>query len=146
VQINSFASGGRAARCVGFISLGNGGFSPKSGRAYIGTRPAKKSVAKVRRTISELTSRQWSSIDTELQVSILNRVLTGWANYFCLGPVSKAYGAIDTHVVERLRRWFVQEAQDVRLGNCTFARRVPHQKLGLKRLSLTTRDLPWARA
>src|SRR5262250_2545337 len=74
-------------------------YSPKSGRAYLGTRPAKKSIAKVRRTISELTSRHRLLIETELQVTELNRVLTGWANYFCLGPVSKAYRAIDSHVV-----------------------------------------------
>ena len=27
----------------------------------------------------------------------LNRMMTGWANYFCLGPVSKAYRAIERH-------------------------------------------------
>jgi hypothetical protein len=25
----------------------------------------------------------------------LNRVMIGWANYFCLGPVSKAYRAVE---------------------------------------------------
>ena len=34
-------------------------YSPKTGRSYIGTRPAGKSIAKVRRTISERTSRRW---------------------------------------------------------------------------------------
>jgi hypothetical protein len=56
-----------------------------------------------------LTSRQWSLIDTELEVAKLNRVLTGWSNYFCLGPVSKTYRAIDTHVVERLRPWLCKK-------------------------------------
>jgi hypothetical protein len=27
----------------------------------------------------------------------LNRTMIGWANYFCLGPVSKAYRAVDQH-------------------------------------------------
>ena len=53
-------------------------YSPKTGRSYIGTRPSKKSIAKVRRTISELTSRRWLLIDTDLQVEKLNWVLTGW--------------------------------------------------------------------
>jgi RNA-directed DNA polymerase len=73
-------------------------YSEKSGRNYIGTRPAKKSITKVCRTISELTGRRRLLIDTERQVAELNRVLTGWANYFCLGPVSKPYRAIDAHV------------------------------------------------
>jgi hypothetical protein len=64
-------------------------YSPKSGSAYIGTRPAKKSIAKVCRTISDMTSRRRLLIDTALEVAELNRVLTGWGNYFCLGPVSK---------------------------------------------------------
>ena len=66
-------------------------YSARTGRSYIGTRPSKKSIAKARRAISELTSRRRLLIDTQLQVAGLNRLLTGWANYFCLGPVSKAY-------------------------------------------------------
>jgi hypothetical protein len=61
------------------------------------------------RTISELTSRRRLLVDTQLQVAELNRVLTGWSNYFCLGLVSKAYRAIDTHVMERLRRWLCKK-------------------------------------
>ena len=48
-------------------------YSAKTGRSYIGSRPSKKSIAKVRRTISELTSRRWLLIDTDLQVAELNR-------------------------------------------------------------------------
>jgi hypothetical protein len=50
-------------------------YSAKMGRSYIGTRPSKKSIAKVRRTISELTSRRWLLIDSDLQVAKLNRAL-----------------------------------------------------------------------
>ncbi|QFY45163.1 hypothetical protein F6R98_16640 [Candidatus Methylospira mobilis] len=32
-------------------------------------------------------------MDAEYVVGRLNRKLTGWANYFCLGPVSPAYRA-----------------------------------------------------
>jgi RNA-directed DNA polymerase len=121
-------------------------YSEKSGRSYIGTRPSKKSIAKVRRTIGELTSRQWLSTDTDVQVAKLNRVLTGWGNYFCLGPVSKAYRAIDAHVVERLRRWLCKKHQMPGLGTARFPDEHLCQKLGLKRLALTTRNLPWAQA
>jgi group II intron reverse transcriptase/maturase len=121
-------------------------YSTKTGRSYIGTRPSKKSVAKVCRTISELTSRRRLLIDTQLQVVELNRILTGWANYFCLGPVSKAYRAIDTHAVERLRRWLCKKHKTPGRGGTRFPDEHLYQELRLKRLSLTTRNLPWAKA
>ena len=39
-------------------------YSPKTGRAYIGTRPSKKKVQRLCREISELTSRRWRLMDT----------------------------------------------------------------------------------
>jgi RNA-directed DNA polymerase len=64
-------------------------YLPKAGRPYIGTRPSKKSISKVRRTISDLTSRRRLLIDTQIRVAELNRVLTGWGNYFCLGTLKR---------------------------------------------------------
>jgi len=116
------------------------------GRPYIGSRPSKKSIAKVRRALSELTNRRWLLIDTDLQVAKLNRVLTGWANYFCLGPVNKVYRSIDAHVGERLCRWLCKKHKTPGRGTARFPYEHLYQKLGLKRLSLTTRDLPWAKA
>ena len=63
-------------------------YSTQTGRAYIGTRPSKKSIRKVCRTISEATSRQWLLATPEDRVERLNRILIGWENCFCLGPVS----------------------------------------------------------
>ena len=39
-------------------------------------------------------------------VQKLNRVLCGWANYFCLGTLSPANQAINRHVRHRLYHWF----------------------------------------
>jgi hypothetical protein len=41
----------------------------------------------------------------------LNRMMTGWANYFCLGPVSKACHAVDQHARGRLRQWLRKKHQ-----------------------------------
>ena len=46
----------------------------------------------------------------------LNRILIGWANYFCLGPVSKAYSAVDMHARRRLRRWLCDKHKEPRPG------------------------------
>ena len=32
-------------------------------------------------------------------------MMIGWANYFCLGPVSRAYRAVERHARRRLRQW-----------------------------------------
>ena len=121
-------------------------YSTKTGRGYIGTRPSRKSIAKARRAISELTSRRRLLIDTQDQVVKLNRLLVGWANYFCLGPVSKAYRGVDAHVVMRLRRWLCKKHKTPGRGTARFPDEHLYQDLGLKRLMLTTRNLPWAKA
>ncbi len=72
-------------------------YSPKTGRAYLGTRPSKKAVQRICRELSDLTSRRWLLADVENRVNRLNRLLVGWANYFSLGPVSPAYRAVDHH-------------------------------------------------
>jgi group II intron reverse transcriptase/maturase len=121
-------------------------YSPKTGRAYIGTRPSKKSIKKVCRTISELTSRRWLLLDPQEQVGRLNRTLIGWANDFHLGPVSSAYRAVDQHARGRLRWWLRKKHKQPGQGTARFPDEHLYDVLGLQRLSVRTRDLPWAKA
>ena len=76
-----------------------------TGRAYIGSRPSQASVQSICRRISELTARQHRVLEPEVVVGRLNRLITGWANYFCLGQVSPAYAAVDRQATRRLRQW-----------------------------------------
>lgn len=121
-------------------------YSTKTGRAYIGTRPSKKSIKKVCRTISEATNRRWLLKDAEDRVVALNRILVGWANYFCLGPVSKAYRAVDSHATKRLRRWMRKKHKRPGQGTACYPDEHLYEVLGLQRLSVRTRNLPWAKA
>ncbi len=79
-------------------------YSPKTGRAYIGSNPSKKSIKRLIESIGELTERKHFHHEAADLVRALNRKLTGWANC-CLGPVSKAYCAIDAYTSRRLRQW-----------------------------------------
>ena len=79
-------------------------------------------------------------------VGQLNRLLRGWANYFCLGPVSKAYRAVDAHVTSRLRRWLSEKHKVSSGGYSRCPDRYLSQTLGLVRLPKLPRRYPWAKA
>ena len=117
-----------------------------TGRAYIGTRPSRSSVVSVCRRISELTHRRYGLLDSETVVRRLNRVMTGWANYFQLGQVSPAYKAVDEHAIRRLRQWLCRKHK-VRAGKYVrFPDKRLRDDLGLTRLVSRTARFPWANA
>jgi RNA-directed DNA polymerase len=116
-------------------------YSPKTGRVYIGARPSKKRVARLCREISEMTSGQRFK-DVEEQVATINRKLHGWSNYFRLGPVSKAYGAVDYHVVRRLRQWLCRKHKVKGAGTSRFSAEYLYLELGLVRLRWIKRNFP----
>lgn len=121
-------------------------WSSKSGRAYIGTRPSKTRVQRLCREISEMTSCRWLLVDAESQVERLNRLLAGWSNYFCLGPVSKAYRSVDRHARRRLRQWLCRKHKVSGRAMARFPDEYLDQTLGLIRLEKRTRSFPWATA
>jgi group II intron reverse transcriptase/maturase len=117
-------------------------YSPRTGRAYLGTRPSKKQVQRLFARTSEMTSRRTLLKDTRALVGQLNRLMRGWANYFCLGPVSKAYRAVDVHVTTRLRRWLCAKHKVSSGGYARYPARYLTETLGLVRLpQLRTRYL-----
>ena len=121
-------------------------YSPRTGRAYIGTRPSKKRIARVCGVVSEMTGRDQTLLDAQTLVEKLNRTLAGWANYFCLGPVSKAYRAVDQHVRKRLRHWLCVKHKVSWPGIKQFPEAMLYRELGLVCLPERTADLPWAKA
>jgi RNA-directed DNA polymerase len=94
--------------------------------------------------ISEMTGRDQTLLDQETVVAKLNRTMIGWANYFCLGPVSKAYRAVEKHACKRFRQWLCAKHKEVWPGTKRFPKASLHEVLGLVCLSKRTRNLPWA--
>jgi hypothetical protein len=121
-------------------------YSMRTGRAYLGTRPAAKKIRKLCESISEQTRRRDTRLDAEEMVGHLNRQLRGWANYFRLGPVSKAYRAVDAHVTKRLRQWLCAKHKEPGQGTSRFPDEYLYQTLGLVRLPDLPRSFPWAKA
>ncbi len=109
-------------------------YSPKTGRAFLGTKPSVKKVQKLLASINAGTSRSSLWRDEEEMVGWLNQKLVGWANYFCLGPVTKAYERVNRHVCQRLRRWLGCKHQRAGHGYRQYPDRVLHDKHGLVRL------------
>jgi RNA-directed DNA polymerase len=72
-------------------------YSVKTGRAYLGKQPSKKSLSCIIEAIHGYTDRRTTWQETDDFVARINWTLTGWPNYFSLGPVSKAYNTIDQY-------------------------------------------------
>ena len=121
-------------------------YSKQSGRAYIGTRPSNKSVRRVMQAVRASTAPRTSLLEADVIVGRLNRVLVGWGNYFCLGPVSPAYRAVDAHARYRLRQWSCRKHKRRPRRSLYSSDTYLYDTLGLVCLPLQTRNLPWAKA
>lgn len=121
-------------------------YSTQTGRAYVGTRPSKESIRRATQALSALTARRYLLLEAEDVVGRFNRLLVGWGNYFCLGPVSKAYQAVDAHARYRLRQWLRGKHKRRGRGAMRYPDEHLYDTLGLVCLPRRTRNLPWAKA
>jgi RNA-directed DNA polymerase len=121
-------------------------YSTRTGRTYLGTVPSKKRVQRICRAVSEETERRTTQLDSKTLVGRLNRMMIGWANYFCLGPVSKAYDAVDRHAKKRLRQWLCTKHKVPWPGAKRFPAESLYDVLGLVCLPKRTGSLPRAKS
>lgn len=95
--------------------------------------------------ISTMTDRRRGHLSLDEMVEQLNRVLSGWANYFCLGPVSDTYRKVNAHVRYRLRRWWSAKHKHKRkVGPKWYWSPWLEETFGLLQLKWTPSRLPHA--
>src|SRR5499433_4044887 len=107
LTLNDVKTSLRNARRERFDFLGYS-FGPhhdeRGGERYLGASPSKKSVRRIKSTVSELLvpreKGSWPNVRDRL-----NRLLQGWSAYFSYGTRTRAYRAVDYHVCDRVRHF-----------------------------------------
>lgn len=103
---------------------------PPTGRRYLGTRPSKRSVARLKQSIRRFL-RSSRSVPIVSVVAGMNRRLEGWANYFSVGSLYRVDQSVNYSARAQLRRFLVRRHKYRGRGVRRFPTAYLHGTLGL---------------
>ena len=111
----------------------------KTGKRYAHVCPSKKSLAKIKERIKQLTTRNRTPIPLDEIVGSMNASLRGWTNYFHYRNSSTATGQLRTHAEERLRTHLMKrhKVKDRGIGLGRFPSQQLYQRYGLYKVPTT---------
>lgn len=72
---------------------------------FVYTTPSKSAVKAIIRKVSTKTYRSTLRMSPDEMITILNRMLRGWANYFRYGVSKRTFSRVDDHAWRRLTGW-----------------------------------------
>lgn len=109
-------------------------WSRRTGKPYLGMRPSQKALRRLRERLHEETSRTWLWKTPQELARTLNRQLVGWANYFRVGTIGRAWGSIDCYVFQRVRQWWCAKHKVRNRRDARFSARYLYREAGVIRL------------
>ncbi len=117
-----------------FLGYTIGRLYAKYGHPYIGMKPSKKAVHKLRLRIHEETSRRWNCQLPAERVAEINSILRGWCGYFNHGQVLPLYRRVRRYTEQRLRRWLMRREERAGTGCKRYPVAYLYQALGLYKI------------
>jgi group II intron reverse transcriptase/maturase len=121
-------------------------FSWKKRTKYIGIRPSQKAIKKLMVEVHNLTAANMGCKETSDVVKDLNQIVKGWAGYFKLGAVTKAYKIMDRYIIRRLRQWLGRKYKWKTKGYKGYPDERLYKETGLMNLLKLTRSYSWAKS
>jgi RNA-directed DNA polymerase len=104
---------------------------------YLAARPSQRSLGQLRASVAEVLSRTntdpWQGV-----VTVLNRKLCGWANYFGYGTTWQSYWAADWYVCDRVRGFLQRRHKVPTRGTRRFSDQYIYGRLGVLSLRAST--------